>query len=189
MNLQSPGDSYDIIKKSFITWLSEFGRWSVHPMFTREAGPLVAAQLAKFLNTTILSAERLRAGTDRAAYFECCLSAPNLLLDPDTGVSLAAVSGAKSSRYIFRDELLRIILARPHRLTLVLDQNFSRAERGRMEENVRRKLSAFAAEGAFGFAYLSQAPFLCFAADPSLLLRAFEALKENSSLPPSRLIA
>lgn len=189
MNLHFPGDSYDILKKSFITWLSEFGRWAVHPMFTREVDSPAAGQLAKFLNATILSAERLRAGIDRAAYFECCLSAPNLFLDPDNGVSLDAVSGAKSSRYIFREELLRIILARPHRLTLVLDGNFSRTERGRMEESVRRKLSAFSAEGAFGFAYVSQAPVFCFAADPSLLLRAFEALKENSALPPSRLIA
>ena len=189
MNLQFPGDSYDIIKKSFIAWLSEFGRWSVHPMFTHEADPLTAGQFAKFLNATIVSAERLRAGIDRAAYFECCLSAPNLLVDPDKGVSLDAISGAKSSRYIFRDELLRIIRARPHRLTLVLDQNFSRTERARMEESVRRKLSAFSAEGAFGFAYVSPAPVYCFAADPSLLIRAFEALKENSALPPSRLIA
>lgn len=189
MNLPFPGDSYDIVRKSFIHWLSDFGRWSVHPMFTREIDPATAGQLAKFLNATILSAERLRNGIDRDAYFEPCLAAPNLLLDPDHGVSLTAINGAKSSRYIFRDELLRIIRARPHRLTLVLDQNFSRTERSRMEESVRRKLSAFAAEAAFGFAYVSQMPVLCFAADPSLLLRAFEALKENSSLPPSRLIA
>ncbi|MGZ8868277.1 MAG: hypothetical protein ACXW2P_08035 [Thermoanaerobaculia bacterium] len=189
MNLDSLGDSNDIIKKSFITWLSEFGRWSVHPMFTHEVDSVAADQFAKFLNATIVSAERLRAGSDRAVYFESCLSAPNLFLDPDTGVSLEAVTGARSSRYIFRDELLRIILARPHRLTLVLDLSFPRAARSRMEENVRRKLSAFSEEGAFGFAYLSQATVLCFAADPSLLLRAFEALKENSSLPPSRLIA
>lgn len=189
MNLQFHGDSYDIIKKSFIAWLSEFGRWSVHPMFTQEADPLAAGQFSKFLNATIVSAERLRAGIDRSAYFDCCLSAPNLLVDPDKGVSLDPISGAKSARYIFRDELLRIIRARPHRLTLVLDHNFSRPERGRMEESVRRKLSAFSAEAAFGFAYVSQAPVFCFAADPSLLIRAFEALKDNSSLPPSRLIA
>ena len=189
MNLQFLGDSYDIIKKSFITWLSDFGRWSVHPMFTQEAEALAAGQFAKLLNAPIVSAEPLRAGVDRSTYFECCLSAPNLLLDPDTGVSLTAIRGAKSPRFIFQDELLRIIRARPHRLTLVFDQNYSRAERGRIEESVRRKLSAFSGEGAFGFAYVSKAPFLCFAADPSLLLRAFEALKENSSLPPSRLIA
>lgn len=189
MDLQSLGDSYDVVKKSFISWLSEFGRWSVHPMLTQDADPVAVGQLSKFLNAPIVSAECLRAGVDRAVFFEPCLSAPNLLLDPDTGVSLEPVRGARSSRYIFRDELLRIIMARPHRLTLVLDQSFPRAPRSRMEENVRRKLSAFSAEGAFGFAYVSQATFLCFAADPSLLLRAFETLKENSSLPPSRLLA
>jgi hypothetical protein len=189
MNPQLLGDSSDIIKKSFISWLSEFGRWAVHPMFTGDVDPDATGQLAKFLGATIVSAERLRAGTDRAGYFEPCLSAPNLLLDPDGGISLEGVTGTRSSRYIFRDELLRIILARPHRLTLVLDQSFPRAARSRMEENVRRKLSAFAAESAFGFAYVSQSPIFCFAADPSILLRAFETLKENSSLPPSRLIA
>lgn len=189
MKLQTLGDSGDVVKKSFISWLSEFGRWSVHPMLTQDAGPVAVGQLSKFLNAAIVSAECLRPGMDRAVFFEPCLSAPNLLLDPDTGVALEPVRGARSSRYIFRDEVLRIVMARPHRLTLVFDQHFPRAARSGMEENVRRKLSSFSAHGAFGFAYVSRATLLCFAADPSLLLRAFEALKGNSSLPPSRLIA
>ena len=189
MNLRFFGDSYDILKKSFIGWLSDFGKWSVHPMFTQDVDPAEAEGFARFINATLVSTERLRPDSDRDAYFDCCLSAGNLLLDPDTGVSLEVRTGERSSRYIFGDELLRIVSARPHRLTLVLDQSFSRAGRDNMEPSVRRKLAALAAGGAYGFAYVSQAPFLCLAGDPSIVLRAFAALKENSSLPPSRLIA
>jgi hypothetical protein len=189
LNLQFIGDSYDIIKRSFISWLSDFGRWSVHPMFTDEVDPDTAETFAKFLNATLVSRDRLRPDTDRAAYFECCLSAGNLFLDPDTGVSLDVRTGARSSKYIFAPELLRVVVARPHRLTLVFDQSFTRARRQEMEDNVRRKLAALAAGGAYGFAYVSHAPFLCLAADPSIVLRAFEALKANSALPPARLIA
>jgi hypothetical protein len=189
MDLEFFGDSYDIIKRSFISWLSDFGKWSVHPMFTHDVESGEAQGFAKFLDATLVSSERLGTGSDRSAYFESCLSAGNLFLDPDTGVSLAVRRGVKSTRYIFADELLRVILARPHHLTLVFDQSFARARRDRLEESVRKKLAALASGGAYGFAYISHAPFLCLAADPSLVLRAFEALKKNSSLPPSRLIA
>jgi hypothetical protein len=189
MNLQFFGDSYDIIKRSFISWLSDFGRWSVHPMFTHEVDAEAAGAFARFLNARLLSSDPITVSTDRQAYFECCLSAGNLFLDPDTGVSLAARTGAKSIRYIFGPELLRLVLARPHRLTLVFDQSFARGVRERVEGDVRKKLAALAAGGAYGFAYVSHAPFLCLAADPSLVLRAHEAVKANSSLPPTRLIA
>jgi hypothetical protein len=189
MNNESVGDSYDIVKKSFISWLSEFGKWAVHPMFTQDVDSDTAEKFARFLDATLVSTELLRTSTDRAAYFETCLSAGNLLLDPDTGLSLAGRTGEKSPKYIFGDELIRIVCARPHRLTLVFDQSFARAGRNQIEDTVRKKLAALAAASAYGFAYLSSAPMLCLAADPSMLIRALEVLKENSSLPPSRLIA
>src|SRR5262245_4645327 len=34
MNLKHFGDSYDIVKKSMLKWLSAFGPWAAHPMFT-----------------------------------------------------------------------------------------------------------------------------------------------------------
>ncbi len=189
MNLQLLGDSSDIIKKSFIRWLSDFGKWSVHPMFTDDVESSAAEGFARFLNATLVSGERLRAGSDRAAYFECCLSVGNLFLDPDAGISLADRTGEKSSKYIFASEILRLISARPDHLTLVFDPCSARASRSRLEDDLRRKLAVLASGGAFGFGYASHAPFLCLTGDPSVALRAFEALKENSSLPGSRLIA
>lgn len=41
MKLQYFGDSYDIVKKSLICWLSEFGPWVTHPMFTEDVSPAV----------------------------------------------------------------------------------------------------------------------------------------------------
>lgn len=189
MNLQYFGDSYDIIKKSFIGWLSDFGRWFVHPMFTHEVDSDAAEAFAKFVNAKLVSSEPLRGGTDRETYFQSCLTVGNLFLDPDAGVSLAARKGSKSAKYIFAHELRRVVSERPYYLTLVSDQNFTRASREQIETNIRQKLAALAADGVYGFAYVSHVPFLCLAGDPSLVLRAFNALKENSSLPPSRLIA
>ena len=39
MKLQFFGASYDIVKKSLIVWLGEFGPWAAHPMFTETVNP------------------------------------------------------------------------------------------------------------------------------------------------------
>lgn len=189
MNIQFFGDAHDIVKKSLIAWLAEFGEWSVHPMFTDDVDAGAADGFAKFLNATVVSTERLRADTDREAYFQCCLSAGNLLLDPDKGLSLAVRTGVRSSKYIFGHELRRVVSARPDHLTLVFDQSFARTSRNHLEDGIRKKLAALASGGVYGFAYVSHAPFLCLAGDPSVVIRGLEALREKSSLPPSRLIA
>ncbi len=82
------GDSYDVVKKSLIAWLCEFGGWYAHPMFTEPVTPDQSALFARFLDAKLVSAEELTPRTDRAAYFSSCLSAGNLFLDPDTGIHL-----------------------------------------------------------------------------------------------------
>jgi hypothetical protein len=39
MKLRYFGDSYDIVKKSMLAWLSPFGKWQTHPMFTEVVVP------------------------------------------------------------------------------------------------------------------------------------------------------
>ena len=101
MRAQFFGDSYDIIKRSFIAWLSLFGPWSAHPMFTEAVAAKDARRFARFLGANLLSVELLTPDTDRESYFSSCRRAGNLFLDPDTGVRLASCGGARSARYVF----------------------------------------------------------------------------------------
>jgi len=54
MKLKFFGDSYDILKKSFIASLGEFGEWSTHPMFTEQVSEEQAEAFAQLLNTTVI---------------------------------------------------------------------------------------------------------------------------------------
>ena len=53
------GDSYDIVKKSLISWLSEFGGWRAHPMFTESVTFDQSALFARFLGAELVSVEEL----------------------------------------------------------------------------------------------------------------------------------
>lgn len=102
------GDSYDIVKKSLIAWLGEFGHWSAHPMFTELVTPDRAAAFSHFLGVPLISKEILTPKTNRVEYFSSCRTAGNLLLDPDTGVRLSPCGGLKSVNCVFGSELVEI---------------------------------------------------------------------------------
>lgn len=185
MKLQFFGDSYDIVKKSLISWLGEFGSWSAHPMFTESVSLDQAALYTRFLGARLVATETLAPNTDRAAYFSSCRSAGNLFLDPDTGVRLEPRRGLKSMNYVFGPELVALSQARPAALTLVFDQSFSR---GSQTPHIQEKLAFFASHGVHGFAYSSHAPFLVLSAESELAERAYGKLLEMSGLPSSRLV-
>jgi hypothetical protein len=185
MKVQFFGDSYDIVKKSLIEWLSEFGSWSAHPMFTEVVAPDKAASFSRFLGIPLISTEPLTPATDRAKYFLTCEAASNLFLDPDTGVRLSPCGGYKSVNYVFGPELAALSQARPKALTLVFDQSFSRGSQGRP---VQEKLASLTADGVHGFAYSSHAQFLVLSADAELVHHARERLLEVSGLPASRMV-
>lgn len=186
MKLQYFGDSYDIVKKSMIAWLSEFEPWVTHPMFTEDFKPEVAAAFSRLLGTPLLSETVLTPQTDRAGYFSSCRTAGNLFLDPDTGVCLEPLRGSKSVRYVFGAELVEWSGLRPSALTLIFDQSYSR---GSQNEGIQKKLAYFAAANVYGFAYSSHATFLLLGADSELIKRARERLLEVSGLPESRLVS
>ncbi len=179
------GDSYDIVKKSLIAWLSDFGGWYAHPMFTEPVMPDKAALFTRFLGADLVSAEELTPRTDRAAYFSSCRNAGNLFLDPDTGIRLEPRRDSKSINYIFGPELIALSRARPERLLLVFDQSYSR---GNQEPQIQEKLAFFASYNVYGFAYCSHAPFLVLSAKAELIARAHDNLLEISGLPSSRLV-
>ncbi len=186
MKLDFFGDSYDIVKKSLIAWLSKFGTWSAHPMFTEPVNPDQARSFSRFLGAHLISDEVLTPQTDRTQYFSRCGTAGNLFLDPNTGVRLSPRQGLKSVNYVFGPEVVEWSRARTDSLTLVFDQSYSR---GSQANNIFQKLGFFASHKVSGFAYSSHAPFLVLSADPELTRRARETLLEVSGLPATRLIS
>ena len=185
MNLKYFGDSYDILKKTFIGWLFDFGPWAAHPMFTKPVTAEEAEKFARFLGARLLSDECLTPKCERATYFSQCAGVGNLFLDPDTGVRLTKKGGLRSVNYVFASELIEWSHARPNSLTIVFDQSYSR---GRQEGLMQEKLGYFVAHGVYGFAYSSHAPFLFLSSNKDLSDRARKQIIEVSKLPEERLV-
>jgi hypothetical protein len=157
MNPKYLGDSYDIVKQSLLGWLSAVGPWATHPMFTEPVSREQAEVYSRLLGAPLLSFETLTYDTNRDAYLEPARKyTDHVFLDPDTGVRLNPIRGAKAPRYLFSTELVAIVKARPERLVLVFDQSIARGEERKELEN---KLNSFAEEGILGIAYVSHACF------------------------------
>jgi hypothetical protein len=186
MKLQYFGDSYDIVKRSLIGWLSGFEPWVTHPMFTERVTSEDAKALSRMLGTPLLTSEVLTAEANRPGYFLSCRKAGSLFLDPDTGVRLEACRGKRSKNFVFGRELVELCSLRPQALTLIFDQSYSRGIK--KDILLQEKLSYFAERQISGFAYDSHATFLLLGADSELVRRAREKLLEVSGLPEWRLV-
>lgn len=186
MKLRFFGDSYDIVKKSLINWLSPFGEWSVHPMFTEQVSPEAATEFSKFLGASLLSVEVLTPRTDRTEYFASSHKCGHLFLDPDTGLWMKPEPPTRRRpSYLFGEELIAIVRTRPNSLTLVFDKSIARgAERSQTEKKLRRLMS----QGLYGVAYVSQVCFILVALDPALIDEAHGRIRKDSKLPLSRLV-
>src|SRR5687768_2607862 len=162
MRMRYFGDSYDIIKKSFIAWLTPLGPWKTHPMFSEEVSAEHADSLVRFLDTPLLSSSRLVSRTNREEYFAVAAGEKaHVFLDPDTGIRCDHPKQG-SSGHIYGDELVRIARSRPAFLTLVFDQSYAR---GREEAEVNDKFAFFDSSGLHSVAYWSHAPFFLLCCD------------------------
>lgn len=187
MNPRYLGDSYDIVKQSLLRWLSFVGPWATHPMFTESVTTEQADVFSHLLGTPLLSREILTPGTHRESYFELAQKCnDHVFLDPDTGVSLKPFGGVKAPRYLFSNELVAIVEARPDRLVLVFDQSLARGEE---RKELEIKLNFFSKQGIPGIAYVSHACFILFGKNRGLLESAFETLKRESHLPDNRFLS
>ncbi len=186
VKLEYFGDSYDIVKKSLIAWLSEFGPWVTHPMFTEKVSSDEAEAFSRLIGTPLVSSRTLASTTDRAEYFSVLKGTGNLFLDPDTGVSLRRLSGARAVQFVFGEELVEWCRERREVLTLVFDQSYSRSVKKRVA--MQEKLRHFANAGISGIIYDSHTTFLLLAADSELIETARERLMQVSALPEWRLL-
>lgn len=187
MNLRFFGDSHDIVKRSLLGWLTDFGPWAAHPMFTHAVSDPQAAGFARFLGVPLISTAVLLSGSDREPYFAVALEARSLFLDPDTGIRPRRTRGNLANRFIFADELAKLTNARARGLTLTFDQSLAR---GHEKEQLRKKLSHFRGLGVHGFAYVGQAAaaFVVLGHSEDLVQNARRQPLSASALPAHRVI-
>ena len=146
------GDSYDIVKQSFLRWLKPCGTWVAHPMFTVGVTARQEKDFSNFLGVSLVTTDTVPLKPQRDTFFETARACQDhLFLDPDTGLRLP--KSRVTRKHLMAGELLCIAKARPDRLTLVYDQSIDR--RSSPEEQLEGKLLWLAAKGVYGLAYLS----------------------------------
>jgi hypothetical protein len=186
MQLRHFGDSYDIVKKSLLKWLEDFGPWAAHPMFTHRTTVSESNAFSRFLGVRLVSTRVLHPSSDRTQYFASCKPYHSLFLDPDTGIRLNCIRGRRAPRFVFATELIELSHLRPDALILTFDQSLAR---GREPEQIRAKLKHFAAHGVFGFAYVSHASFVVLGRSRASVKQAHRRVILTSALPPHRFVA
>lgn len=180
------GDSYDIVKQSFLRWLGTLGAWRACPMFTEVVDDKNADLLSGLLGIPLLSKDVLNQETDRKKYFSLAIACQDhLFLDPDTGLRLMPIGGKNHPLYLFGPEVVELVLSRPKGLTLVFDQALPR---GREREHLRKKMAFFAEHRILSFAYVSHACFILMSSDPALMGRARDVVQKESRLPEARFL-
>ena len=182
------GDSYDIVKRSLLQWLSPCGTWAVHPMFSDPAPVGFAEEFSAFLGVPLVTTEPVPSRWERASYFEGAAewsSTDHLFLDPDTGL---AMQGSKSGReHIETGELVNIVHERHGKLVLVFDQAFS-YNSDRLQKT-REKLAWLKERGVYSLVYYSHANFVLASSDKEVLRKARFTLESESRLPRERLVS
>ena len=183
------GDTFDVVKQSLLRWLASFGPWSVHPMFTEQAGAAEVSAYEAFLGATVISKEVLGYNTNRASYFACAQPCGSLFLDPDTGIRVEDKPRRwKNSpeEYLCSSELINLVKKRsPSALTLVFDKCIAR---GSECPDMKTKLAHLAKMGVSSFAYWAQASFLIAGLEQSLVERARAEIILQSHLPEMRIL-
>jgi hypothetical protein len=180
------GDSYDIVKQSFLRWLRDCGAWAAHPMFTERVTPEEADVFSRLLGVPLLSSDVLEAETNREAYFASARSCQDhLFLDPDTGLRLKVDRTKNHPSYLFGPEVLSIVSERPTSLTLVFDQSLAR---GREREQLAEKMAFLGKRGVYSFAYVSHACFILMSTDQELVKKASGVIQDASALPAARFV-
>lgn len=181
------GDSYDIVKRTFLEWLQPLGDWAVHPMLTEEVRAEFAFEFSALVGVPLVSTDVLKSKTDRRSYFDSCVPYRHLLLDPNTGLKLSRDRSERSPDHLFDSDLLRLVDARPGCLTMVFDQSLSRGRTARKQ--LEEKLRHFCAQGLSGFAYTSHACFLFFTRELEIAEQAKSLLFREGRLPSARFLS
>jgi hypothetical protein len=177
------GDSYDLVKRSFLEWLQPLGNWAVHPMLTEAPSAEFLEKFPRLMGVPLVSEEVLEKSTDRARYFGSCKGFQHLLVDPNTGLKLSSGTQEHSPDHLLDTDLRFLVNLRPGTLTMIFDQSL---QRGRAEPDLRAKLDHLRSEGMYAFAYKSHACFVFVSREPDVTESAKRLLFVEGPLPDSR---
>jgi len=133
-------------------------------MFTESWLPDDVSRFESFIGAHVLRAELVPLGALREDYFLVPPNANRVFVDPNTGIRLEPIGGARSRAFIFARELVGLCAADPARLVVAFDQSHPR---GAEQESLQGKMAHFRREGLSGFAYRSHASFVVLSAAES----------------------
>ena len=68
MDISHFGDSYDIVKQSFLRWLSPCGMWTADSMFTSPVSTAKAKEFSSFLGVALVT-KQVFTQDSRSTYF------------------------------------------------------------------------------------------------------------------------
>ncbi len=187
MDIKHFGDAQDIVKRSFLQWLTPCGKWFADPMFTSEVQASDAEAFSNFLGIELVTMANFAKATargDRPAYFKLAKSCVHhLFLDPTTGVKTP-----RSRDHLEMEELRDIAKERSELLTMVYDQSISWSGSD-PETQLKKKLDWLRKQELYAFAYRSHSVnFLIVSDDWDTLSCARDELMRSSRLPPLRFV-
>ena len=186
MECQHQGDAYDPLKRFLMEALEPLSSWRVSPMFTGAWSQECIEDYRQLVGVEFLTEKTLTV-RNRAINLSSDGWHGHVFYDPTTGIKMPEAGSQGSLRHIKLEELLREISRRPHSLTLVYDQAFSRDKRlGSAEEKLNRKLAGICGDGVYGIVYNAQAPFPILSCNQDLIAQARQKLEE-SGIPPRRI--
>ena len=173
MNHEKFGDSYDFVKRGILQLLAGSGSWSVHPMFTDNNPAHYAVAYCRFIGVPAINTQSFeQVHRNRNNWLEAAEACPDhLLLDPDTGLPFdedgMVPRNELGSAFLTPGELVRIVTARPDKLTLVFDQSFHRTTE--TIDQIEGKLGWLNGQGVHGLVYHSHATFFLASLNPQVL--------------------
>ena len=191
MRYEKFGDTYDFVKHSLLQRLSGCSPWSVHPMFTDDDPAHYAADYCGFLGVPAVTIQSfVQFGGDRDAWLAATGACQDhLFLDPDTGLNFNQGQPDIPQGYLMPEELVQIVEARPHKLTLVYDQSFNQGLL--ITGQIEAKLQWLEERDIHGFALNSQGRnprFLLVSGNTGTLAYARGVLRHLENHPAHRLI-
>lgn len=183
------GDSYDIVKKCFLTCLRSMGKWAVHPMFAEPVSQDFPLEFSQFLDVPLVTHDPVPSPVMRSRHFQKTVTFQgynHLFLDPDTGLTFPGSSVSKLHLGI--EELVALTKRHPNALFMAFDMSFRRSKEQSREEQTAEKLSWLNAKGVYSFAYCSHANFVVVSSDEGTLVAAKRTLQSDSLIPLSRFL-
>ena len=183
MEIKHFGDSYDIVKKCFLSWVGDPKEWEILPMFTNRVNVF---KYRDFMGGTIISESILTNNTNRGRYFnKATLGANHIFIDPDKGIRIDERKNREKYKYIYCSEIVAIANRKPNNIILIFDQSVNR---NNVVKDIKNKLKALKKKGIAGKAYISHANFIILSCNKEILDKAMSNIFSNSRLPKKRFI-